>query len=255
MIVRDNVAIVTGGASGLGKATVELLIREGAKVSILDLVEEAGEKLASELGEGVLFVKADVTDEESVQVAVDKTVDAFGGIHFVVNCAGIGIPGKVLGKKGPMPLSQFNKILQVNLVGTFNVIRLAAVKMVENEPNEDGERGVIINTASVAAFEGQIGQPAYSASKGGVVGMTLPIAREFADYGIRVVTIAPGIFDTPMLGQLPEKVRDALGKMVPFPKRLGRPSEYSKLVQHIIENPMLNGEVIRLDGAIRMQPK
>jgi len=255
MIIKGNVAMVTGGASGLGKATVELLLREGAKVSILDRLEEAGEKLASQLGEGTLFVKADVTDEESVQAAVDKTVEAFGGIHFVVNCAGIGTPGKVLGKEGPMSLEQFNKVLQVNLVGTFNVIRLAAAKMVENKPNEDGERGVIVNTASVAAFEGQIGQAAYSASKGGIVGMTLPIAREFADYGMRVVTIAPGIFDTPMLAGLRDDVRESLGKMVPFPKRLGRPSEYAKLVQHIIENTMLNGEVIRLDGAIRMQPK
>ncbi len=255
MQIKGNVALITGGASGLGKATAELLVKEGAKVCILDVAEEAGKKLASELGEGAIFVKADVTDEESVQNAVNRTVDAFGGIHFVINCAGIGTPGKVLGKKGPMPLDQFNRVLQVNLVGTFNVIRLAAVKMVENEPNDDGERGVIVNTASVAAFEGQIGQAAYSASKAGIVGMTLPIAREFADYGIRVVTIAPGIFDTPMLAQLPEKVRESLAKMVPFPKRLGRPHEYARLVQHIIENTMLNGETIRLDGAIRMQPK
>jgi len=255
MQIKDNVAIVTGGASGLGKATVELLKKQGAKVTILDVVEEAGEKFASELGDGAMFVKTDVTDENSVQNAVDKTVSAFGGIHFVINCAGIGTAAKLLSKKGPMPLDLFNKTIQVNLVGTFNVIRLAAQKMVENTPNEDGERGVIINTASVAAFEGQIGQVAYSASKGGIVGMNLPLARELAAYGIRVLTIAPGIFETPMLASLPEKVRDALGKMVPFPQRLGRPAEFAALTQHIIENAMLNGEVIRLDGAIRMQPK
>lgn len=255
MVIKDKVAIVTGGASGLGKATVECLIKEGAKVTILDVVEEAGEKLASELGNAAFFARADVTGEESVQGAVDRTIDTFGAIHIVINCAGIGTPGKVLGKKGPMPLSQFNRILQINLVGTFNVMRLSALKMVENEPNEDGERGVVINTASVAAFEGQIGQASYSASKGGIVGMTLPIAREFAAHGIRVMTIAPGIFDTPMLAGLPEKARESLGKMVPFPRRLGKPEEYAMLVQHIIENPMLNGETIRLDGAIRMAPK
>ena len=255
MVIKDKVAIVTGGASGLGKATVECLMKEGAKVTILDVVEEAGEKLASELGDAALFARADVTGEESVQGAVDRTIDTFGAIHFVINCAGIGTPGKVLGKKGPMPLSQFNRILQINLVGTFNVMRLSALEMIENEPNEDGERGVVINTASVAAFEGQIGQASYSASKGGIVGMTLPIAREFAAHGIRVMTIAPGIFDTPMLAGLPEKVRESLGKMVPFPRRLGKPQEYAMLVQHIIENPMLNGETIRLDGAIRMAPK
>jgi len=255
MQIKDNVAIVTGGASGLGKATVELLKKQGAKVTILDVVEEAGEKFASELGDGAMFVKTDVTDENSVQNAVDKTISAFGAIHFVINCAGIGTAAKLISKKGPMPLDLFNKTIQVNLVGTFNVIRLAAQKMVENTPNEDGERGVIINTASVAAFEGQIGQVAYSASKGGIVGMNLPLARELAPYGIRVLTIAPGIFETPMLASLPEKVRDALGKMVPFPQRLGRPAEFAALTQHIIENAMLNGEVIRLDGAIRMQPK
>jgi len=255
MQIKDNVAIVTGGASGLGKATVELLKKQGAKVTILDVVEEAGEKFASELGDGAMFVKTDVTDENSVQNAVDKTISAFGAIHFVINCAGIGTAAKLISKKGPMPLDLFNKTIQVNLVGTFNVTRLAAQKMVENTPNEDGERGVIINTASVAAFEGQIGQVAYSASKGGIVGMNLPLARELAPYGIRVLTIAPGIFETPMLASLPEKVREALGKMVPFPQRLGRPAEFAALTQHIIENAMLNGEVIRLDGAIRMQPK
>ena len=255
MRIEDRVAIVTGGASGLGKATVQRLVDEGAKVTILDLDAETGEKLSAELSNSAIFAKADVTDEASVQAAVDKTAKTFGAVHFIVNCAGIGTPGKAVGKKGPMPLDQFRKVLDINLVGTFNVIRLAALKIVENEPNDDGERGVIINTASVAAFEGQIGQVAYSASKGGIVGMTLPLAREFAAHGIRVVTIAPGIFDTPMLAGLPEKVRESLGKMVPFPKRLGKPGEFAMLVQHIIENRMLNGETIRLDGAIRMAPK
>ena len=256
MEIKDKVAIITGGGSGLGKATAEILVKNGAKVALLDIAEDTGEKTASELGDSAIFVKTDVTSEESVQAAIDKTIDSFEKIHFVINCAGIGTPAKVIGKDGnPVSLEYFNRIIQVNLVGTFNVTRLAVVKMVKNEPNEDGERGVVVNTASVAAFEGQIGQTAYSASKGGVVGMTLPMAREFAEYGIRVLTIAPGIFDTPMLAGLPEKVRQSLGQMVPFPKRLGKPVEYAMLVKHIIENPVLNGETIRLDGAIRMTPK
>jgi NAD(P)-dependent dehydrogenase (short-subunit alcohol dehydrogenase family) len=255
MEIRNSVAVVTGGASGLGGATVRRLVAQGGKVAVFDLAEDAGNKLAAELGEGVIFVKTNVVEEESVQNAVNEAVERFGGIQLVVNCAGIGVAGKVLGKKGPMSLEDFNKVIQINLVGTFNVIRLAAEKMIQNTPNQEGERGVIINTASVAAYEGQIGQAAYSASKGGVVGMTLPIARELATFGIRVVTIAPGIFETPMLGVLRDDVRDALGKAIPFPPRLGRPQEYAMLAEQIIQNPLLNGTTIRLDGALRMQPR
>jgi len=252
MNLKDRVAVVTGGASGLGEACVRDLLKNGAKVAILDFAADRGEKIAAELGKDVIFAQADVANEEAVQAAIKKTIDAFGAIHIVINCAGTGDAIKVLSKKGPYPLAAFNRILQINLVGTFNVIRLAVEQMVKNEPNEEGEKGVIINTASVAAFDGQIGQASYSASKAGIVGMTLPIARECADYGIRVMTIAPGIFDTPLLASLPEAARVALGKMVPFPPRLGRPVEYAALARHIIENTMLNGEVIRLDGAIRM---
>ncbi|MDY6880585.1 MAG: 3-hydroxyacyl-CoA dehydrogenase [Desulfatiglans sp.] len=255
MNIKDTVAVITGGASGLGEACVRNLVGLGGKVSILDFAEERGNQVAEELGDSVIFCNTDVTDEKSVQAAVDKTMDAFGAIHIAVNCAGVGTPAKVLGKDGPMSIDLFNRVVQINLIGTFNVIRLSADKMVKNEPTEDGERGVVINTASVAAFEGQIGQPAYSASKAGVVGMTLPIAREFAEYGIRVLTIAPGIFETPMLAGLPDNVKESLGKMVPFPPRLGRPSEFAGTVQHIIENTILNAEVIRLDGGIRMAAK
>ena len=255
MDVKGCKAIVTGGASGLGEACVRNLVSLGGKAAILDFDATKGEKLAAELGSNVIFANTDVTGEESVQAAIKKAMDAFGAINIVINCAGVGDPGKVLSKKGPMALSYFNRVVQINLVGTFNVIRLAVEQMVKNTGNKDGEKGVIINTASVAAFDGQIGQPAYSASKAGVVGMTLPIARECAEYGIRVMTIAPGLFNTPMLAQLPEAAREALGKMVPFPRRLGEPMEYAKMAQHIIENPMLNGEVIRLDGAIRMAAK
>jgi 3-hydroxyacyl-CoA dehydrogenase / 3-hydroxy-2-methylbutyryl-CoA dehydrogenase len=208
--------------------------------------------MAAELGKDVIFAHTDVADETGVQEAIKKTMDAFGAIHITVNCAGGGAPMKVLSKKGPMPLAAFSRTIQINLIGTFNVIRLAVEQMVKNEPDYEGEKGVIINTASVAAFDGQIGQADYSASKGGIVSMTLPIARECAEYGIRVMTIAPGLFDTPLLQSLPEAAKEALGKMVPFPKRLGYPDEFSQLVRHIIENRMLNGEVIRLDGAIRM---
>ncbi|MGA2330558.1 MAG: 3-hydroxyacyl-CoA dehydrogenase [Syntrophales bacterium] len=255
MDVKGCKAIVTGGASGLGEACVRNLVGLGGKAAILDFDATKGEKLAAELGSNVIYANTDVTGEESVQAAIKKAMDAFGAINVVINCAGVGDPGKVLSKKGPMALSYFNRVVQINLVGTFNVIRLAVEQMVKNTGNKDGEKGVIINTASVAAFDGQIGQPAYSASKAGVVGMTLPIARECAEYGIRVMTIAPGLFNTPMLAQLPEAAREALGKMVPFPQRLGDPMEYAKMAQHIIENPMLNGEVIRLDGAIRMAAK
>lgn len=248
-------AIVTGGASGLGEATVRKIVGRGGKAVIFDQSEEKGKQLESELGEAVLFLKVDVTKEDDVQKAVDKAADFMGEINTVVNCAGIGIAEKVIGRKGAHNLSLFSKVINVNLIGTFNVIRIAAEKMSSNEGNDQNERGVIINTASVAAFDGQIGQAAYSASKGGIVGMTLPIARELARYGIRVMTIAPGLFHTPMFDTLPEEARDSLGKMVPFPPRLGYPAEYAQLVQSIIENPMLNGETIRLDGAIRMQPK
>lgn len=255
MEIKGSVAMVTGGASGLGEATVRDLVALGGKVTVLDMAEENGNRLAAELGESAIFVKTDVTDEASVRAAVDRTVAAFGGIHVVVNCAGIAIAQRVVGKQGPHDLAGFARVIQVNLTGTFNVIRLAAEKMMVNTPNQEGERGVIINTASVAAFEGQIGQAAYSASKGGVVAMTLPIAREFAPFGIRVMTIAPGLFDTPMFKSLPEEARKSLGATVPFPSRLGDPREYAFLARSIIENPMLNGETIRLDGAIRMQPK
>jgi len=250
--LRDCVAVVTGGASGLGEACVRNIVAGGGKAVIFDLQEDRAAKLIAELGSNVVFAKTDVTNEESVQGAVKKVLDAFGKINVAINCAGVGDPAKLLSKKGPMPLSFFNRVVQINLIGTFNVIRLTVEQMVKNTPGPDGGKGVVINTASAAAFDGQIGQPAYSASKAGVVGMTLPLARECADYGIRVMTIAPGLFNTPMLAILPPAARDALGKMVPFPARLGEPSEFAELCRHIIENQMLNGEVIRLDGAIRM---
>ena len=247
--------LVTGGASGLGGATVEMVVQAGGNAVILDVNEATGNALASRLGGRVRFVKTDVTSEADVQRAVDTAVQSFGGVHGAVNAAGIGVAERVLGKEGPQPLANFTRVIHINLIGTFNVIRLAAASMSKNEPNEAGERGVIVNTASVAAFDGQIGQAAYSASKGGIVGMTLPIAREFARVGVRVMTIAPGTFDTPLLAGLPEAARQSLAQQVPFPSRLGRPAEYAALVRHIFENEMLNGEVIRLDGAIRMAPK
>ena len=252
MQIKDSVVVVTGGASGLGEACVRSLSALGGKVVILDVAAERGEKLAADLGANVVFAHADVTSDEGGRAAIEKAVAAFGAIHVAINCAGVADPGKVLSKKGPMSLAFFNRVIQINLVGTLNIIRLAVEQMVKNEPNGEGEKGVIINTASVAAFDGQIGQAAYSASKAGVAGMTLPIARECADYGIRVMTIAPGLFDTPMMAGLPESVRVMLAQTVPFPKRLGRPAEYAALVRHIIENPMLNGECVRLDGAVRM---
>jgi NAD(P)-dependent dehydrogenase (short-subunit alcohol dehydrogenase family) len=255
MRLSGSTILVTGGGSGLGAACVRAFAAGGANVLVADVNAETGEHLAAELGERVRFAQTDVTDEESVRQAVASAREAFGGLHGAVNCAGIAIAERVIGKGGPHPLGPFAKVIQVNLIGTFNVIRLAAAAMAEGAPNAEGERGVIVNTASVAAFDGQIGQAAYSASKGGVVGMTLPIARELARYGIRVMTIAPGIFDTPMLAGLPEQARQSLGQQVPFPPRLGRPEEYAALAVHIIENPMLNGEVIRLDGAIRMGPR
>jgi NAD(P)-dependent dehydrogenase (short-subunit alcohol dehydrogenase family) len=253
MQIHGRAFMVTGGGSGLGAATVKALLDRGARIIVVDINEEAGDKLASGKDEA-LFVLTDVTDEESVRAAIDAARSTFGGLNGLVNCAGVAPAIKVIGRKGVHPLDAFAKAVQINLTGTFNAIRLASEAMVENEPDEEGERGVIVNTASVAAFDGKIGHAAYSASKGGVVGMTLPIARELARHGIRVMTIAPGMFETPMLAELSRGTQDSLGEQVPFPSRLGRPREYAALVEHIIENQMLNGEVIRLDGAIRMQP-
>jgi NAD(P)-dependent dehydrogenase (short-subunit alcohol dehydrogenase family) len=253
--IENSAFFVTGGGSGLGAATARLLADNGANVAIADVNEEAGKETALQIGSGAKFVRTDVTDEGSVQDALDAAVETFGSLQGVVNCAGIGPAAKVVGKKGVHPLDLFTKTVAINLIGTFNVIRLAAVKMADNEPDEDGERGVIVNTASVAAYDGQIGQAAYAASKGGVVALTLPVARELASSGIRVVTIAPGIFETPMLAALPEDAKESLGKQVPFPSRLGRPEEFAALAKHIVENGMLNGEVIRLDGGIRMAPR
>ena len=255
MKLNEVVAIVTGGASGLGEATVRNIVTQGGKAVIVDLQDERAASLVEQLGDAVTYVKTDVSNEEQVIAAINRGVETFGKINVAVNCAGIGVAQKVVSKRGVHALDDFEKVLRVNLTGTFNVIRLAAATMENNEPDQDGQRGVIINTASVAAFDGQIGQAAYSASKGGVVGMTLPIARELASIGVRVVTIAPGLINTPLFATLPDQAKEALGAMTPFPKRLGEPSEYAHLVGAIIENTMLNGEVIRLDGAIRMQPK
>jgi NAD(P)-dependent dehydrogenase (short-subunit alcohol dehydrogenase family) len=254
MQLSSATALVTGGASGLGRATAEALLRAGADVVIVDLPSSAGEQVSRELGPASAFVGADVRDEAEVTAAVEAASTRDKPLRVVVNCAGVGTPGKVVGRDGPLPLEQFRRTVEVNLVGTFNVLRLAAPSIMAAEPI-DGERGVIVNTASVAAFEGQIGQAAYSASKGGIVGLTLPVAREFASHLIRVNTIAPGLFETPLLAGLPEAAKESLGQQVPHPARLGRPAEYAALVQHIIENPMLNGETIRLDGAIRMTPR
>jgi NAD(P)-dependent dehydrogenase (short-subunit alcohol dehydrogenase family) len=249
-------AFVTGGASGLGEATARLLAARGAKVAIFDLPRSKGAEVAKEIGPAALFVDGDVTSEEQVASALDRAVGSFGELRALVNCAGIGSASRTVGKDGkPFDLAVFTRTIQVNLIGTFNVIRLAAARMVGNAPNADGERGAIVNTASVAAFEGQIGQAAYSASKGGVVGMTLPIARDLARHGIRCCTIAPGLFATPLLMGLPQPARDALAASVPFPPRLGRPPEFAALACQILENPALNGETIRLDGALRMAPQ
>lgn len=255
MQIANHSFLVTGGASGLGAASVRRLASAGGHVIIADLNEEAGEALASELGERARFVRCNVTDAGEVQSAIDLAGKAFGGLHGVVQCAGIGYAEKAVHKEGPHDLDRFTKVIQVNLIGTFNVLRLAAAVMSEQTPNEGGERGVIINTASVAAFDGQIGQCAYSASKAGVAGMTLPAARDLSRSGIRVMTIAPGLFETPMLLALPEEAQQSLGASVPFPSRLGKPAEYADLAAHIVENAMLNGETIRLDGALRMAPK
>jgi NAD(P)-dependent dehydrogenase (short-subunit alcohol dehydrogenase family) len=252
--ITGRTVLVTGGGSGLGAATAGMVVEHGGSVVLADVDRERGEGVAAELGERARFVATDVTDESSVREAVAAAAEG-GGLHAAVNCAGIAPAERVLGRQGPHSLERFAKVVQVNLIGTFNVTRLAAGAMAANDPGPDGERGVIVNTASVAAFDGQIGQAAYSASKAGVAGMTLPIARELARLGIRVMAVAPGIFDTPMLAVMPDQVRESLGAQVPFPSRLGRPDEYAALVRHILENPMLNGETIRLDGAIRMAPK
>jgi NAD(P)-dependent dehydrogenase (short-subunit alcohol dehydrogenase family) len=253
MQIAGSVAVVTGGASGLGLATAKRLVAEGARVVLLDLPSSPGEQAAKELGDAARFAPADVTSEDDVTAALDVAA-GLGPVRITVNCAGVGWAGRVIGKNGVLPLDVFEAVVRVNLIGTFNVIRLAAERITAND-EVDGERGVIVNTASVAAFDGQIGQAAYSASKGGVVGMTLPIARDLADKKIRVMTIAPGLFLTPMLMGLPQEAQDSLGAQVPHPARLGDPAEYAALVQHIVSNPMLNGEVIRLDGAIRMAPR
>jgi len=255
MSLSRIVAFVTGGGQGLGRATALRLASQGAKVIVADVNEAQAKAVANEIGaQSAIAAVVDVTNEAHVKEALDAAIAKFGKINTAVNCAGIAIAVKTLSKKGPHDLSQFSKVLNVNTTGTFNVIRLAAERMATNEADEDGIRGVIVNTASIAAFDGQMGQAAYAASKGAVVGMTLPIARDLSSYGIRVNTIAPGLFLTPMLESLPESVRTHLAAGVPLPKRLGKPAEYAKLVQSIIENPMLNGEVIRLDGALRMQP-
>jgi NAD(P)-dependent dehydrogenase (short-subunit alcohol dehydrogenase family) len=255
MQIRGSTFIVTGGASGLGEGTVKTLAEAGANVVIADLQADKGEGLARQLGAQARFVKCDVTSEADGQAVVDAALKNFGGLQGLVNCAGIAIAERTVKKDGPHGLASFSRVVGVNLIGTFNMIRLAAVAMAKGAPSAAGERGVIVNTASVAAYDGQIGQAAYSASKGGVVGMTLPVARDLSRDGIRVCTIAPGIFETPMLLGMPKDVQDALAKQVPFPPRLGKPADYAQLVRHIVENEMLNGEVIRLDGAIRMAPK
>ena len=255
MQLQGRTFLVSGGSSGLGAACVRMFVGWGANVVIADVNRHAGEALAAELGSPVRFAATDVTDEASVQSAVDLARQAFGLLHGLIQCAGIGLAEKVHGKSGPNPPAGFVKTIHVNLIGTYNVLRLTTTAMMHNPPSPSGERGVVINTASVAAYDGQIGQAAYAASKGGIVSMTLPLARELARHGIRVMAIAPGIFDTPLLAGLPEPARQSLAQQVPFPPRLGHPSEYAALVRHILENEMLNGEVIRLDGALRMAPK
>ncbi|MGH7392394.1 MAG: 3-hydroxyacyl-CoA dehydrogenase [Candidatus Rokuibacteriota bacterium] len=255
MELRSVMAVVTGGASGLGRATAARIVAAGGRAALIDLPTSPGADIAKALGAGAAFTPADVTSGTEVAAALEAAREQLGGLNVLVNCAGIGTAMKTVGKSGPARLEDFARVISVNLIGTFNCIRLAAALMAKNAPGGDGERGVIVNTASVAAFDGQIGQAAYSASKGGIVGMTLPVARDLAELGIRVVTIAPGIFDTPLLGTLPDPVRASLAKQVPFPQRLGQPDEYAALACHVLENGMLNGETIRLDGAIRMAPR
>jgi len=253
--LQNQTVLVTGGASGLGGAAAEMVVAAGGRVIIADINEAAGKTATARLGASARFLRTDVTVEADVQKAIAAAIKEFGAFTGLVNAAGIGPAARVVGREGPMPLEQFGRVIQINLIGTFNVIRLAAAAMQNNQPAPSGERGVIVNTASIAAYDGQIGQSAYAASKGGIVSMTLPIARELARFGIRVMTIAPGIFDTPMLAGLPEAARQSLGQQVPFPSRLGQPAEFAALARHIAENAMLNGETIRLDGAIRMAPR
>jgi NAD(P)-dependent dehydrogenase (short-subunit alcohol dehydrogenase family) len=253
MQISGSGALVVGGASGLGEATARRLAQQGAVLTIADINAERGQALADELGAG--FTQVDVREEDQVQAAVEQAAQAPGGLRIAVTCAGTGWAQKTASSKGPHPLEPFQVIIAINLIGTFNVLRLAGQAMIGNEPGDEGERGVLVNTASIAAFDGQVGQVAYSASKGGVVGMTLPVARDLAQYGIRVNTIAPGLFDTQLLAALPEEARESLGATIPFPPRLGRPAEYALLVEQIVTNPMLNGETIRLDGALRMAPR
>jgi 3-hydroxyacyl-CoA dehydrogenase/3-hydroxy-2-methylbutyryl-CoA dehydrogenase len=255
MQIKDKVAVVSGGASGLGKSVCQLLIENGAKVAVLDIAEDKVQNLLHELGSAAIFYQTDVANADNVQESIEKTAKAFGNIHIAISCAGIHYASKVITKDGPLNMSLFNKIVQVNLNGTMNLIRSVAEQMLKNTPNVDREKGVVINTASGAAFEGQIGQAAYSASKAAVVGMTLPIAREFADYGIRVMTIAPGLFETPLVSAFSDKVKEALIAKLTFPRRIGKPKEFAMLCQQIIENPMLNGRTIRLDGATTMMAK
>ncbi|HUH49620.1 MAG TPA: 3-hydroxyacyl-CoA dehydrogenase [Mycoplana sp.] len=255
MLIRGKTFLVTGGGSGLGAAVARMLAGEGANVVIADVNTEAGASIVGELGTIAAFTRTDVTQEKDAQAAVDLALERFGHLHGLVNCAGIAPGEKVIGRDGPHKLESFARTIGINLVGTFNMTRLAAAAIAKENPGAEGERGVIVNTASVAAFDGQVGQAAYAASKGGVAAMTLPIARELARSGIRVVTIAPGIFETPMMAGMPQEVQDSLGRSVPFPPRLGKPAEFAALVRHICENIMLNGEVIRLDGALRMAPR
>src|SRR5699024_866323 len=254
MQLQDNTFVITGGASGLGAATADYFVQQGANVVLIDVSEAVNAK-AAELGEQALAVVCDITSASSAQAALDQALEKYGQLNGLVNCAGIGGAARIVGRSGPYDLDAFNRVIQVNLIGSFNMLRLAAAIMVNNEANEGGERGVIINTASVAAYDGQIGQAAYSASKGAIAALTLPAARDLAQHGIRVMTIAPGIFRTPMMAGMPQEVQDSLGASVPFPSRLGEPSEFAQLAGHIVANPMLNGEVIRLDGAIRMAPR
>jgi NAD(P)-dependent dehydrogenase (short-subunit alcohol dehydrogenase family) len=255
MDLANAKAVITGGASGLGFATAERVIAAGGQVVLMDVNDEQGAASVAKLGDRCMFVSTDVSNEDAVKVSIQTAKEFMGGITLAINCAGIATAGRTLGHEGTWPAETFNRVIQINLVGSYNVTKEAAAVMQQNEPNTEGERGVVISTASVAAFEGQIGQAAYSASKGGVVGMMLPLAREFAQFGIRVNTIAPGIFMTPMLAGMPEEVQDSLGKQIPFPPRLGRPEEYADTAAFIYGNPVVNGETIRIDGAIRMQPK
>lgn len=255
MNIKNKTFLISGGASGLGKASAQMIIANSGNVVLIDINEDEGAKSADELGENTIFIKTDVRKEMQIKAAIQQGLDKFKTLDGAINCAGIGPAKRVLGREEIHDLESFSRVIQINLIGTFNVLRLAAEAMQKSPAEENGERGIIINTASVAAFDGQIGQAAYSASKGGIVSMTLPVARELARFGIRVMTIAPGIFETPMLKGMPEDAQKSLGEQVPFPSRLGRPDEYAQLAKHIIENQMLNGEVIRLDGAIRMASK